>query len=82
MLPSMAAKVSPRVQQLVAEAAELPHGELAVLIEAIQALPRRQESTDDRHAVIAARAARVHAGDVATLTMEEVERDLRRDLDF
>jgi hypothetical protein len=78
----MAAKVSPRAQQLVAEAAELPHGERAVLIEAIQALPRRQESADDRHAVIAARAARVHARDVATLSLDEVERDLRRDLDF
>jgi len=78
----MAAKVTPRVQQLVAEAAELPHGERAVLIEAMQALPRRPESAHDRHAVIAARAARVHAGDVETLSLDEVEHDLRRDLDF
>lgn len=78
----MAAKVNPRVQHLVEEAAELLPGDLAALIEAIQSLPRREEAVADRHAVIAERVARVHAAEVPTLSVEEVEQSLRRDLDF
>jgi hypothetical protein len=36
----------------------------------------------DRHAVIAERIARVHAGEATTLSMEEVERTIREELDF
>ena len=78
----MAAKVNPRVQHLVEEAAELLPGDLAALIEAIQSLPRREEAVPERHAIIAERVARVHAGGVATLSVEEVEQSLRSDLDF
>jgi hypothetical protein len=66
----------------VEEAAELSPGDLAELIEAIQSLPRREQSVPERHALIAERAARVLAGGVATLSVEEVEQSLRRDLDF
>jgi hypothetical protein len=78
----MAAKVSPRVQHIVEEAAELPPDELAELIEAIKSLPRREETIGDRHAVIAERVARVQAGSATTLSVDEVEASLRRDLDF
>jgi hypothetical protein len=78
----MAAKVSPRVQHIVEEAAELPPDELAELIEAIKSLPRREEAIADRHAVIAERVARVQSGSATTLSVDEVEASLRRDLDF
>ncbi|MBS2014615.1 MAG: hypothetical protein JST00_17135 [Deltaproteobacteria bacterium] len=76
----MAAKVSPRVQHIVEEAAELPPDELAELIEAIKSLPRRENAIGDRHAVIAERVAQ--AGSATTLSVDEVEESLRRDLDF
>ena len=78
----MAAKLTPRVQHLVAEVAELSADELAALVEAIRLLPAREVLVPDRHAVIAERVARVHAGDVTTLSVEDVERSIRRDLDF
>jgi hypothetical protein len=78
----MAVKLSPRVQHLVEEASELLPGDLAALIEAIQSLPRREETVSEHHAVIAERVARVHAGGVATLSVDEVEQSLRSDLDF
>jgi hypothetical protein len=77
----MAAHVSERVQQLVTKAAELAP-ELVALAEAIDSLLRRDETVADRHAAIAERIARVHAGNAATLSMEEVERTVREELDF
>lgn len=78
----MAAHVSDRVQQLVNEAAELPATDLVALAEAIDSLLHHDETLADRHAAIAERIARVHAGTVATLSMDEVERSIRKDLDF
>jgi hypothetical protein len=78
----MAGKVSDRVQRLVVQAAELPARELVALAEAIDSLLRRDETVADRHAAIAERIARVHAGEATTLSMEEVERSVRDDLDF
>jgi hypothetical protein len=78
----MAAKVSDRVQQLVTQAAELPPAELVALAEAIDSLLHRDETVANRHAVIAERIARVHSGQVTTLSMEEVERTVRDELDF
>lgn len=78
----MAAKVNPSVQHLVEEAAELSLGDRLALVEAIQSLPRREETAPDRHTIIAARVARVQAGGAATLSIDEVERSLRDDLDF
>jgi hypothetical protein len=78
----MAAHVTDRVQQLVTKAAELPAPELVALAEAIDSLLHRDETVADRHAAIAERIARVHAGKAATLTMEEVERTVREELDF
>jgi hypothetical protein len=79
----MAAKVSDRLQDLMAKAAELPAGDLVALAEAIDGLLRREETIADRHAAIAERVARVHSGEAGgTLSMEEVERTVRDDLDF
>ncbi len=78
----MAAHVSDRVQQLVNEAAELPATDLVALAEAIDSLLHRDETLADRHAAIAERIARVHAGAAATLSMDEVEQSIRKDLDF
>jgi hypothetical protein len=78
----MAAHVSDRVQQLVTKAAELQAGELVALAEAIDSLLRRDETIADRHAAIAQRIARVHSGEATTLSMDEVERTIREDLDF
>ena len=78
----MAAKLSPRVQQLVEEAADLLPSELAELLEAIQSLPTRADRASARHGEISARAARVHAGEVTTLSIDEVEKSIRSDLDF
>ena len=82
MLPVMVAKLSPRVQELVAEAAELPADDLAALLEAINGLPSRKETVPTRHAVIAERVARVRDGTVPTLSLDSVEQALRHDLDF
>ncbi len=82
MLPDMAAKISPRVEQLVREVAELLPDELAALMQAIQSLPGRPETVTERHAVIAERVARVQGGNAETLSMEEVEQSLRGELDF
>ena len=78
----MAAKLSPHVEHLVEEASTLAPGDLAALIEAIQSLPRREENVGERNAVLAERVARVRNGDVATLSLDEVEQNIRRDLDF
>jgi hypothetical protein len=78
----MAAKVSDRVQQLVAKAAELPAGELVELAEAIDSLLLRDETVSNRHAAIAERIARVHSGEAGTISMEEVERTVREELNF
>lgn len=78
----MAAKLSPRVEHLVEEASELAPADLAALIEAIQNLPRREQTVEERHAIIAERVARVRNGDVATLSLDEVEQSIRSDLDF
>lgn len=78
----MAAKVSSRVQHLMEEVADLAAAELAELIEAIQSLVQRGETLPHRHGVIAERVARVHAGEAASLSVDEVEASLRRDLDF
>jgi hypothetical protein len=56
--------------------------ELVALAGAIDILLRRDEMVADRHAAIAERIARVHTGDAATLSMEEVERTVRDELDF
>ncbi len=50
--------------------------------EAIDNLLHRDEAVADRHAAIAERITRVHAGDTATLWMEEVARTVREELDF
>jgi hypothetical protein len=42
----------------------------------------RSDLTAARHAIIAERVARVQAGDAETLTLEEVERSFRDDLDL
>jgi hypothetical protein len=78
----MAAKVSDRVQQLVTQAAELPLAELVDLAEAIDSLLHREETVAERHAVIGERIARVHWGQATTLSIEEVERTVRDELDF
>jgi hypothetical protein len=83
MLFAMAAKVNPRVQHLVEEAAELLPADLAELIEAIQSLPQGAEALGvERRDAIAKRVTRVHAGEIATLSVGEVEESVRRDLDF
>jgi hypothetical protein len=78
----MAAKVSDRVGQLVTQAAELAPADLVALAEAIDSLLHRDETVADRHAVIAERIARVHSGQATTLSIEEVERTVRDELDF
>jgi hypothetical protein len=78
----MAAKVSDRVQRLMSEAAELSATDLVALAEAIDSLLRREERAADRHAMVAERIARVHKGETTTLSMEEVERTIREELDF
>jgi hypothetical protein len=78
----MAANVNPRVQHLVEEAAELSPGDLAALIEAIQSLSRREKGLPERHEIIAERVARVQSGGAGTLSVDEVERSLRGELDF
>lgn len=79
----MVAKVSRKAELVVAEALELPDDERAMVAEAISSTaPRRASSVAERHAVIAARIAEVHAGRVSVLTVEEVERRIREELDF
>jgi hypothetical protein len=56
--------------------------ELAAVARALRDRPRRGEITPERQAVIAERIARVRAGQAETLTLEEVERSIRDDLDL
>jgi hypothetical protein len=56
------------------EPTDLPEGQMVELV------PR--ETPAERHAVIAERVARVRSGDATTLSMEEVERSLRDELDL
>lgn len=56
------------------EPTDLPEGEVVELV--------RREAPAERHAVIAERAARVQSGNATTLSMEEVERSLREELDL
>jgi hypothetical protein len=74
--------LSPRVQHLVQEAAELSSDDLAALIDAIQRLPRTERLDHERHAVIAERVRRVQAGVAATLSVDDVEQSIRTELDF
>ncbi len=77
----MAAKVSPRVEALVTQALELPEGERELVVRALGALPaERPQEAVDRHAVIAARVAEVHAGHVTGFSAEEVVQSLREEL--
>jgi hypothetical protein len=78
----MAAKVSDRVQLLAAQAAALSAQELVELAEAIDSFLNREETVAERHAEIAARIARVQSGEGTTLSIEEVERSIREELDF
>jgi hypothetical protein len=56
------------------EPTDLPEGEIVELV--------RRETRTERHAVIAARVAQVQSGEAVTLSMEEVERSIREELDF
>jgi hypothetical protein len=56
--------------------------EMTALAESIRQLPRRSGSVSERHAVIAARVARVQASEVASLSVDDVERSIRDDLDL
>jgi hypothetical protein len=47
----------------------------------VEQLPTRTASVAERHKLIAERASRVHAG-APTLSLDDVERDLRAELDF
>ena len=79
----MVAKVSDLAEELVAKAAELPDEEREFVARTLRGMPRRTQATAaDRHAVIADRIRRVHAGEVVTLSVDEVERSLREELDF
>lgn len=79
----MAAKVSKLAQEVLAKAAELPAEERALVANAITQLPiRRGGDVADRHAVIAERIRRAHAGEAETLSLEEVEHELRTELDL
>ena len=54
--------------------------EMTALAESIRELPRRSGANAERHAVIAARVARVQAGDADSLSVDDVERSIRDDL--
>ena len=64
------------------ERAELELLLLSDVADALARLPTREGANDPRHEVIAQRVARVHAGDAATLSLDEVERSIRAELDF
>ena len=81
---------SPRLQRIVDLVDELDTGERAELellllrdvAEALGRLPAREEAIEPRQEIIAQRVARVHAGEAATLSLDEVERTIRAELDF
>lgn len=64
------------------ERAELELQLLDDVAEALDRQPPREETLGARHELIAQRVARVHAGEPSTLSLDEVERSLRADLDF
>lgn len=78
----MVAKVSRKAEAVVAAAMELPDEERALVAEAIRSAVPRQPHVADRHAVIAARVADVHAGRVVTLSIADVEGSIREEFDF
>jgi hypothetical protein len=68
------AAYSPRLRRLLEVVDELDADERAEL--------ELQLLDGARHELIAQRVARVHAGELSTLSLDEVERSLRLDLDF
>lgn len=88
--PSGVAASSLRVRRIVELVDELDADERAELelqllddvAEALDRQPPREETLGARHELIAQRVARVHAGEPSTLSLDEVERSLRADLDF
>jgi hypothetical protein len=79
----MVAKASDLAQEVLAKAAELPADERELVARTLGRMPPRTNAPDvaERHAVIAERVRRVHAGEVETVSLEEVERDLRAEID-
>ena len=70
------------------EPTDLPEGEeveLVPLVEALESDPAHTgvalDVAAERHAVIAERIARVRAGDAKLLSVDEVERGIREELD-
>ena len=80
----MVARLSARVEELLAAAAELAPDERQALAEGLWSAPAREHSVaaDDRHAEVVRRVETIRRGDAETLSLAEVEQSLRAELDF
>jgi hypothetical protein len=80
----MVGKLSQRVEELLAAAVELEPDERRALADGLQRAPMRAPAMPegDRHAELVRRVESVRRGDPETLSLAEVERSLRDELDF
>jgi hypothetical protein len=80
----MVAKLSPRAAELLAAAVELDTDERRAIADGLQSAPVRAPAIPegDRHAELVRRVESVRRGDAVTLSLAEVERSLRDEIDF
>jgi hypothetical protein len=80
----MVAKLSPRVEALLAAAADLAPEERRALADGLLRVAPREPAmaADDRHAEIVRRVESVRRGDATTLSLADVEQSVRDELDF
>jgi len=78
----MVAKSTARVAELLEAAAELAPEERQALVEGLGIVREHAGAADARHAELLRRVERVRRGEAETLSLAEVEQNLRRELDF
>ena len=80
----MPAKLSARAEELLAEAVLLAPAERRAMADVLQGVPARMRArtVEARHAELVARVESVRNGTAKTLSMAEVEKRLRDELDF
>jgi hypothetical protein len=80
----MAAKLSARAEELLAEAALLAPTERRAIVDGLQGIRARvrARAVDARHAELVARVESVRDGSAEMMSLEEVVQSLRDELDF
>lgn len=80
----MAAKLSPRAEEILAAFADLEPAERRLLADGLKNVPARMPgiTAADRHAELVRRVGSVRRGDAQTFSLAQVEESLRDEIDF